>query len=500
MPLRDHVTVTCVLVGGAVGVLWWLWTRRPHGIPPGPGFALPLLGHLHLIDKDPRAKFHQWRKQFGDIFSLYLGRRLVVVFCGYSVIKDAFSKSGDSFADRPHLLTTDQLAENKGIVLASGPEWREQRKTALEILRQFGLGRNELAEKVQVEVIQYVEAITQLQGQPVDLHRLTTVSVANNISYIIFGTFFHYDDPTITKYFQAVEDNFRRLGSAAVVNFFPFLQYLPGDLFGIKKILSNMRVIREEFLQPHLDAHLENYREMHPTDFMYAYLYRMKQKERNCVHTSLCERQLSTTAGDLVITGTETTTAAILWALLLLLNHPDVQEKCYEEINRVVGTSRLPNVEDRKDMDYLEATIQEVLRFVSIGTFAVQHAPPRDVVFRGYTIPRDTIILPFMDTVLHDPEVWEDPEAFCPDRFIFEGRLTTPQEFIPFGTGRRACLGESLARMELFLYLSMLLQRFHFLPAEPDVVPPVEGILGATHTPKPYKIRAVRRETETENN
>ena len=105
---------TTLLLGGAVALclLWWLSTRRPAGLPPGPGFALPLLGHLHLLEKDPRAQFRAWRQQYGDVFSLYMGGRLVVVLNGFPVFKEAFVKFGDVFSDRPHIFTID--SENKG--------------------------------------------------------------------------------------------------------------------------------------------------------------------------------------------------------------------------------------------------------------------------------------------------------------------------------------------------------------------------------------------------
>jgi len=98
---------TTLLLGGVLvlSLLWWLSTRRPAGLPPGPGFALPLLGHLHLLDKDPRTQFRAWRRQYGDVFSLYMGGRLVVVLNGFPVIKEALVKFGDVFSDRPRVFT-----------------------------------------------------------------------------------------------------------------------------------------------------------------------------------------------------------------------------------------------------------------------------------------------------------------------------------------------------------------------------------------------------------
>ena len=111
---------TTLLLGGVLVVLsllWWLSTRRPPGLPPGPGPALPLLGHLHLMEKDPRAQFRAWRRQHGDVFSMYMGGWLVVVLNGFPVIKEALVKFGNVFSDRPSVLFIDKMFENRGMSL-----------------------------------------------------------------------------------------------------------------------------------------------------------------------------------------------------------------------------------------------------------------------------------------------------------------------------------------------------------------------------------------------
>ena len=119
MPVPELLDPTSLLLGGSLTLclLWWLSTRRPPGLPPGPGPALPLLGHLHLLDKDPRAQFRAWRRQYGDVFSLYMGGRLVVVLSGFPAIKEAFVKLADVFSDRPHSFISDRLTENRGTPL-----------------------------------------------------------------------------------------------------------------------------------------------------------------------------------------------------------------------------------------------------------------------------------------------------------------------------------------------------------------------------------------------
>ncbi|PVD29106.1 hypothetical protein C0Q70_11703 [Pomacea canaliculata] len=166
---------TGLALGVAVlSLLWWFSVRRPAGAPPGPWLAVPLLGHLLLMmKKDPLEQFAAWRRQYGDVFSLYLGSQLVVVFNGYKVIKDA--------------LNSDHTLVSSSVIDTSGHVWKAQRKVAIEILRELGMGKNVLAVKIEEEVKEYIRVISESQGQPLDLKHLTQASVSNNMCSILFG-------------------------------------------------------------------------------------------------------------------------------------------------------------------------------------------------------------------------------------------------------------------------------------------------------------------------
>ncbi|KAL3862691.1 hypothetical protein ACJMK2_008644 [Sinanodonta woodiana] len=199
---------------------------------------------------------------------------------------------------------------------------------------------------------------------------------------------------------------------------------------------------------------------------------------------------------DLFLAGTETTSTTVTWASFYLATRPDIQSRIFAEIKANVGTERLPSMQDKQSLVYTEAFIMEVLRMSNIVIFSAPHAPVADVWIRGFRIPKGMQIMPDINSVLSDPAIWGDPENFRPDRFVSEeGTLLKPDEFIPFFTGRRNCIGESLARMELFLFISALVQRFEIMPPEGETldINEVDGIFGGTHAPKPFYIRAILR-------
>jgi cytochrome P450 len=141
--------------------------------------------------------------------------------------------------------------------------------------------------------------------------------------------------------------------------------------------------------------------------------------------------------GDLFAAGMETTSTTLCWIIIYLLHHPQVQDKCYQEIVQAVGTGRQPRIQDKTLLPYLEATVMETQRLANLVPLGIQHSVSRDVVFHGYLIPQNAIIFSLMSSVLHDEKIWPSPNEFRPERFLDkDGKLTRPEEFIPFSLGK----------------------------------------------------------------
>ncbi|KAI8747685.1 cytochrome P450 2J1 [Biomphalaria glabrata] len=484
----DFVTLGLIVFTSLLVYAYYRFTKKTLNVPPCPVRPWPIVGHLLTLKADQRPQFQQWREQCGDIFSIYLGSKLLVVINDFDLIRDTFVKRADDFSDRPIMFIDENMDDQgKGLIFTSGQVWKEQRSVALSILRKFGFGKNILAERIQDEVSHYLDQLKNYGGKPVDIKRITTESAANIICSIVIGNRFEYNDPTFQRLLTEIEVYFSANKQAALITFFQFLKYLPGH----QKLVQNVKSI----LNIEQDFIVKSKNKDPDDNFIASYVAERDSRIASGETTTMDELNLLRSVFDLINAGTETTTTTICWFVLYMLNYPQVQKKIFDEINTQIGNGRVPSIQDRPKLVYLNAAIKETQRLASIVPQSVIRICSKTQTIRNYTIPEGSLIVPNLDSVLLDKKIWgSDADVFNPDRFIdTNGQLKKPEEFIPFGVGRRVCLGESMAKTELFLYLSSLIQRFHLLPVHPDQPPQLDYIHGITMIPKPYQLKLIER-------
>ncbi|XP_043935449.1 cytochrome P450 2D20-like [Protopterus annectens] len=192
---------------------------------------------------------------------------------------------------------------------------------------------------------------------------------------------------------------------------------------------------------------------------------------------------------DLFLAGTDTTTNTMRWALLLMVAYPNVQEKCYKEIESIANGKEFVSYDDRLRMPYTQAVIHETLRFGNVVPLAVPHSTTKAVLFKGYTIPQGTRVMADLNSVLRDETQWKFPHEFNPANFLNgNGEFVKQEAFMPFSTGPRVCLGENLARMEIFLFFTCLLKKFEFFQPEKSAAPNFTTTFGIVQSLYPFKV------------
>uniref|UniRef100_A0A3P8XU91 Vitamin D 25-hydroxylase n=1 Tax=Esox lucius TaxID=8010 RepID=A0A3P8XU91_ESOLU len=466
--------------------------RRPQGFPPGPS-PIPVIGNILSLATEPHVFMKKQSEIHGQIFSLDLGGYSTVVLNGYDAIKECLYHQSEVFADRPSLPLFKKMTKMGGLLNAKyGRGWIEHRKLASNSFRYFGSGHKLFELKISEECMFFVDAIDEHKGKPFNPKHLVTNAVSNITNLIIFGERFTYDDLEFQHMIEIFSENVELAAScwAFLYNAFPCIEYLP---FGKhQKLFCNAAKVYDFLLQ--ITERFSQGRVRHtPRHYIDAYLDELEQNTGD-LGTTFSKENLIYSVGELIIAGTETTTNTLRWAMLYMALYPNIQEKVHKEIDSVLGNGKPPSMEDKQRMPYVEAVLHEVLRFCNIVPLGIFRATSQDALVSGYTIPKGTMVITNLYSAHFDEKYWCDPGTFSPQRFLdCNGNFVRREAFIPFSLGRRHCLGEQLARMEMFLFFTTLMQRFH-LHFPNGKVPSLSPKLGMTLQPLPYSICAVRRQ------
>ncbi|XP_062266922.1 cytochrome P450 2K1-like [Platichthys flesus] len=432
--------------------------------PPGPR-PLPLLGNLlQLGRKRTYLSLMMLSKEYGSVFTVYLGRQKVVVLAGYKTVKEALVNHAEEFGERDPMFIMQEASGGHGVIWSNGDAWKEMRRFALTNLRDYGMGKKASEDKI-IEECQYLaEVFTKFKGEAFDTTQPLSCAVSNIICSMVYGNRFEYDDSEFTSLVYRTNKQFQLLASPSVqlYNLFPW----------IGKFFSNPKDFKKNF-EDNKEQNMKLFRRLKETlspqmcrGFVDAFLVQKKHLEKSGnTNSHYHDKNLMMTVLNLFAAGTDTTATTLRWGLLLIAKYPKIQDQVQEELSRVIG-SRQVQVEDRKNLPFIDAVIHETQRLANIAPMALPHKTSQDVTFQGHFIKKGTTVYPLLTSVLYDENEWEKPHSFHPAHFLNkEGKFVKRDAFMPFSAGRRVCLGESLARMELFIFFVTLLQRFRFTPA-----------------------------------
>uniref|UniRef100_A0AAQ5XRP9 Cytochrome P450, family 2, subfamily X, polypeptide 9 n=1 Tax=Amphiprion ocellaris TaxID=80972 RepID=A0AAQ5XRP9_AMPOC len=483
--------LSLVLLGLCICVIiLQLRPRRPKNFPPGPP-VLPILGNiLHLNLQNPLEDLEKLRKSYGNVYSLFLGTKPNVVINGVKAMKEAMVIKAAEFAGRPQDLFINDVYDEKGVIFADyGASWREHRRFALMTLRNFGLGKKSMEERIHDEIQHTIKTLDKNIGKTLCPQVMFHNVASNIICQVLFGTRYEYDDEFITTVIQCSTEILKIANGpwAMLYHSLPFIRNLPlpfNKAFKYAKISSDL-------VRHLLNEHKKTRVPGEPRDFLDCYLDEMEKKAED---SSFSEDKLIFTALDLLFAGTDTTSNTLLTAFLYLMNHPHIQERCQQEIDRVLEGKDQACFDDRHQMPYMQAVIHESQRIANIAPLSAFHCTTKDSELMGYSIPKGTMIIQNLSSVLNEEGQWKYPHEFNPENFLNDqGEFVKPDAFMPFSAGPRVCLGEGLARMELFLIMVTLLRKFKFIWPEDAGKPDYTPVFGATMTPKPYPMKVRHR-------
>ncbi|XP_065602376.1 cytochrome P450 2C9-like [Cyrtonyx montezumae] len=485
--------VLLVCVACLLSIAQWRKRSGKGKMPEGPA-PFPIVGNILQVKPKNLAKtLEKLSEKYGPVFSVQLGPTPVVVLSGYEVVKEALIDRGDEFAARGHMPIGDRANKGLGIVFSNNEEWLQVRRFALTTLRNFGMGKRSIEERIQEEAEHLLEEITKTNRMPFDPTFKLSCAVSNVICSIVFGKRFDYKDKKFLSLMNNMNNVFEMMNSRwgqLYQMFSSILDYLPGPHNNIFKEIDAVKA----FVAEEVKLHQASLDPSAPQDFIDCFLSKM-QEEKDNPKSHFHMKNLITSTFDLFIAGTETTSTTVRYGLLLLLKYPKIQEKVQEEIDRIVGRSRRPCVADRTQMPYTDAVVHEIQRFIALIPTSVPRAVTKDIHFRDYVIPKGTTVYPLLSSVLYDGKEFPNPTEFNPGHFLnHNGTFRKSEFFIPFSAGKRICPGEGLARMEIFLLLTAILQNFTVKPVvSPEELSITPTLSGTGNVPPHYQLCAIPR-------
>ncbi|CAH1780868.1 unnamed protein product, partial [Owenia fusiformis] len=369
------------------------------------------------------------------------------------------------------------------------------KKLMLQGLKMYGEERSNIVKITQSEVNLCMDKFAAKNNEPFYYDDAVETMILKILAEVIGGVRFTDDHPHIKQIteMQAKAGRVMSAGNGVELDMFPWLRFFGNQNY---KLLTNACRTRDIVLT-------EMRKECEKSlDFNHSVMgvFLKAQRDPSTPH-QISDSNIIKSSTDLIGAGFTTTKGTISGLFLLLMKHPDIQDKLQEEVDKVVGKDRNPSVDDKENMPYLQATLIEVLRYLSHVPIAVPHKTLVDTSVAGYDVPKGTQVWTNIFAMHHDPSLFPNPWQFNPERWLDDdGKLVSLEErnkAISFGAGRRGCVGEQFARTRLFLFCATLMQKFTISPPDGSESPspdPRDFPLGAILHPVPFRIKAIARQ------
>ncbi|KAJ7076085.1 cytochrome P450 [Mycena belliarum] len=444
--------------------------QRERGLPPGPQ-TVPIVGNIHLLPKaeEMHLKFMEWSRKYGEIVSLKIGTGTMIILSSPSAIKGVVDKHGWEASSRPPNYLAGLAVGGYHILFAlNTSQLRNLRKTVARFFSpQHSVGR------VPVEAAESSQLLFDMMTHPENFSK-SIRRYTNSIAMVaVYGQRIScFTSPQLDRFYNTLHQFLHILvpGTYPPLDVLPALKYLPTRWAPWRSVCGRIKSEMVAFHVDHSTAAEKRVLEAPqcsdiPKDNRSYLDYIMR------MGLSYEEYQIfSYTGVSLVEAGSDTSAAFLLSLILILGLYPEHQERARLEIEAVIGTTRMPELEDFKRMPFVDALVKEVVRIRPSFPFGVPHSTTEDIHYKGYVVPKDSTVFLNIYSIFHNPDLFAEPEVFNPDRFLGSEHGTRPgmdtdfRDNFNFGAGRRICPGQYVARTTMQLSTMRLIWAFTFGP------------------------------------
>ncbi|GLT44045.1 hypothetical protein SLA2020_179630 [Shorea laevis] len=431
---------------------------RKLNLPPSPP-KLPIIGNLHQLGSMPHLSLSRLAKRFGPIIFLQLGEVPTVVVSSARMAEEVMKTHDLAFSSRPRIFSAMHLFYNCTDIVFSpyGAYWRHIRKICiLELLsvkqvQAYGFVREE-------EVAHLIQRVAESYPRSTNLTKMLGLYANDVLCRIVFGRDFSKGGEYDRHGFQKMLEEYQELlGGFSIGDFFPSVEFIH-SLTGIKSRLLNTFRRFDMFFDEVINEHLNPDREK-KQDLVDVLLNIQRDGSKE---TSLTMDNIKAIILDMFAAGTDTTFITLDWGMTELIKNPKAMERAQAEVRNIVGGRKVVLESDLPQLHYMKAVIKEIFRLHPPAPVLVPRESMEDVIIDGFDIPAKTRVFVNAWAIGRDPDLWENPESFEPERFMgstidFKGQ---DFELIPFGAGRRSCPAIAFGAATVELALAQLLHSF----------------------------------------
>ncbi|XP_065881476.1 cytochrome P450 81Q32-like [Euphorbia lathyris] len=446
-------------------------------LPPSPFPTLPIIGHLHLLNKPLHRSLSLLSQRYGPVLLLHFGLRRVLVVSSPSIVEECFTKNDIVFTNRPRLLAGKHLGYDYTSLawVPYGDLWRNLRKlSSLEILSSHRLQSLSTIRTSEVKLL--IRRLYRNKEEIVDLKSAFFELMLNMMMRMIAGKRYYgenVEEVEEAARFQGIVRETFQLAGVNLGDFVPLLGVLKGE----ERRFVELQKKRDGFIQDLIEEHRKQMaiRSQSPCEERNKTLIEVLLSLQESDSEWFTDQIIKSLMLALLGAGTDTSAATMEWAMSLLVNNPEILIKAQNQIDKLIGHDHLMSESDASKLPYLQCIINEVMRMYPAGPLLVPHESSRECYIGGYRIPSGTMLLVNLWSIQNDPKVWDEPQKFKPERFEGVEGGRDGFRLMPFGSGRRSCPGEGLALRMLALALGSLLQCFEWERVSQEMVDMTAG-------------------------
>ncbi|KAJ7116496.1 cytochrome P450 [Mycena epipterygia] len=482
--------IFCGLVFIAISIIYFK-RRSTLPLPPGPK-KLPLVGNLFSMPSSSEWEtYWKWSQEYGsDIIHVNAAGTSIIILSSFEAAEDLLEKRSVIYSDRPRLTMLNELVGGDFMFAFAkyGDTWRTHRRLFHHEFQPTAVKRFH-----QQELQEAHNLIRRMLETPDDFAQHFQHVISATVISIAYGLDVQ---PSNDPYVNAARAALRAMSLAAVpgkflVDIIPPLKFVPSWFPGggfRRKAAEWNQLVKNMVDLPFMDAKRTVKEGVARASFITERLRALDENEADAAK----EHDIKQVAGTIYATGTDTLMATLLMFLRAMLESPEAQKKAQKEIDSVVRPGHLPDFADQNSTPYVTAVIKETMRWWTVAPIGVPHFLAVEDIYRGYRIPRGSVVIANAWAMLHDESVYPDPHSFKPERFLKDGQLN-PAVRDPdvFGFGRRACPGRHMASDTLWIMVASMLSVFDITKAvDKDgspIDPPPGHVSELVVTPSKFK-------------